>query len=128
VHSHFLAQVKTMANSKPPETELHTLYLSNTVWGELKRRAVMDGSTASQIADYVLQTFLKYKPAVRLPQRRPPLGTREILSRRNLHLGKDTWERIAGVAQEGKYSVSILTEYLLRKYLALVISDDLKHR
>jgi hypothetical protein len=25
---------------------MHTLYLSNTVRGELKRRAVMDGSTA----------------------------------------------------------------------------------
>ena len=27
-----------MASPKPRETEMHTLYLSNTVWGELKRR------------------------------------------------------------------------------------------
>jgi excisionase family DNA binding protein len=43
--------------------------------GELKRRAVMDGSTASQITDYVWQTTLKNRPAGRLPQRRPRLGT-----------------------------------------------------
>jgi hypothetical protein len=108
-----------MANSKPRDTELHTLYLSNTVWGELKRRAVLDGSTASQIANYVLQTFLKYMPAVRLPQRRSRAGTREKLNRRNLHLKKDTWERIAKVSQEGKYSISLLTEYLLRRYLGI---------
>jgi hypothetical protein len=128
VHSHFLAQVKTMANSKPRETELHTLYLSNTVWGELKRRAVMDGSTASQIADYVLRAFLQYMPAVRLPQRRSRAATLEKLNRRNLHLRKDTWEHIAKIAQEEKYSISVLTEYLLRKYLGLDITGDLKHR
>ena len=108
-----------MTNPEPRETEMHTLYLSNTVWGELKRRAVMDGSTASKITNYVLQTFLKYMPAVRLPHRRPRAGTLEKLNRRNLHLGKDTWERIAKVAQEGKYSISILTEYLLRRYLGI---------
>jgi hypothetical protein len=86
------------------------------------------GSTASQITDYVLRAFLQYKPAVRLPQRRPRLGTRETLNRRNLHLGKNIWQSIAKVAREGKYSVSVLTEYLLRRYLGLEISEDLKHR
>jgi hypothetical protein len=70
---------------------------------------------------------LKYQPAVKLPRRRPRLGTLETLNRRNLHLGKDTWGRIAKAAQEGKYSVSVLTEYLLRRYLGLDISEDLKH-
>lgn len=108
---------------------MHTLYLSDTLWGELKRRAVMEGSDASKITDYVLRTYLKYMPALKLSQRRSRLGrTMERLNRRNLHLRKDTWERIAKVAQEKKYSISVLTEFLLRSYLDLEITDDLKPR
>ena len=106
---------------------MHTLYLSDAVWGELKRRAVMEGSVASKITDYVLRTFLKFMPAINLPQRRTRVKTREKLNRRNLHLQKDTWERIAEIAKEKKYSVSVLTEYLLRRYLGLAITDDLRH-
>jgi len=107
---------------------MHTLYLSDTVWGELKRCAVMEGSDASKITDYVLRTFLKFIPAINLPQRRTRVKTQEKLNRRNLHLQVDTWERIAEIAQERKYSVSVLTEYLLRRYLGLAITDDLRHR
>lgn len=117
-----------MTSSKPRETEMHTLYLSNTVWGELKRRAVMEGSDASKLTDYVLQTFLKFMPATDLPQRRTRVETDEILKRRNLHLRKDTWEWVAKVAQEKKHSVSVLTEFLLRNYLGLEITADLLPR
>jgi hypothetical protein len=117
-----------MANPELQQTELHTLYLSDSVWGELKRRAVMEKSDASKITDYVLRAFLKYLPAVKLPQRRSRIKTMERLSRRNLHLRKETWDRVAKVAQEKKYSVSVLTEFLLRSYLALGITEDLKPR
>lgn len=117
-----------MVNSKPHQTKMHTLYLSNAVWGELKRRAVMDESTASKIADYVLQAFLKYTPAVKLPQRRPRAKDARKLNRRNLHLRKDTWEGIVKISQEEKYSISVLSEYLLRKYLGLDVTEDLKHQ
>ena len=117
-----------MARTEPRETKMHTLYLSDSLWGELKQRAVMEGSDASKITDYVLRTFLKYMPAVKLSQRRPRSGTMERLTRRNLHLRKDTWKRIAKVAQEEKYSISVLTEFLLRSYLGLEITDDLKPR
>ena len=115
-----------MASPKPHKTEIHALYLSDTVWGELKRRAVMEGSDASKLSDYVLRTYLKYMPAVRLPQRRMRVETPQKLNRRNLHLRKDTWERVAAVAREKKFSISVLTEFLLRNYLELGISDDLK--
>ncbi|OGO26960.1 MAG: hypothetical protein A2Z16_13355 [Chloroflexi bacterium RBG_16_54_18] len=115
-----------MANPKHRETEMHTLYLSDTVWGELKRRAVLEGSDASKITDYVLRTFLKYMPAVKLPKRRTRVENQEKLNRRNLHLRKDTWEGIAKVAQEKEYSISVLTEFLLRRYLGLNIPEDLK--
>jgi hypothetical protein len=117
-----------MVDHKTHETEIHALYLSDTVWGELKRRAVMEGSDASKITDYVLRTYLKYMPAVRLPQRRVRVGTPQKLNRRNLHLRKDTWERVAAIAREKKFSISVLTEFLLRNYLELGISDDLKAR
>lgn len=110
------------------ETKLHTLYLSDIVWGELKRRAVLEGSDSSKITDYVLRTFLKFMPALNLPHRRRRVKTQEKLNRRNLHLQVDTWQRIAEIAQERNYSVSVLTEYLLRRYLGLVITDDLRPR
>lgn len=117
-----------MISPKPRETEMHTLYLSDGVWGELKRRAVMEGSDASKITDYVLRTFMKFMPAIDLPRRRHRGGTRDRLNRRNLHLGKDTWERISKDSREKRYSVSVLAEYLLRSYLGLVITNDLKPR
>ncbi len=117
-----------MAFPKPQKTEMHTLYLSDSVWGELKRRAVMERSDASKITDYVLRAFLKYMPVVKLPQRRARVKTMERLSRRNLHLQKETWDRIAEVAQEKKFSVSGLIEFLLRRYLGLGITEDLKPR
>ena len=107
---------------------MHTLYLSDSVWGELKRRAVMEGSDASKIADYVLRAFLEQAPGIELPQRRSRAETLERLNRRNLHLRKDTWVRVAKVAQEKKVSISVLTEYLLRNYLGLEITEDLKPR
>jgi len=117
-----------VSDPKSGETELHTLYLSDTVWGELKRRAVIERSNASKIADYVLRTFLKFTPAIDLPRRRSRSRISERLNRRNLHLQVDTWERVVEIAQEKKYSISVLTEYLLRRYLGLVITDDLRPR
>jgi|GEM_PF-412654 len=117
-----------MDDPKHREAELHTLYLSNTVWGELKRRAVMEGSDASKLTDYVLGAFLKYRPAIKLPPRRPRGKTVEKLKRRNLHLRKGTWEHVAMDAQEKNYSISVLTEFLLRNYLKLEISPDLRPR
>lgn len=115
-----------MVSSRRRETEMHTLYLSDAVWGELKRRAVMEGSDASKLTDYVLRTYLKFMPAIDLPRRRPRGETREKLNRRNLHLGKDTWERISIDAQEKKHSVSVLVEYLLRRYLGMEIPSGLQ--
>jgi hypothetical protein len=117
-----------MTSSKPRETEMHTLYLSNTVWGELKRRAVIEGRDASKITDYVLGIFLQDMPGVKLPQRRAKTATGEKLRRRNLHLRIDTWEHIAKIAQGKKYSVSVLAEFLLRNYLGLEITADLRPR
>lgn len=117
-----------MISPKPRETEMHTLYLSDAVWGELKRRAVIEGSDASKLTDYVLRTFMKFMPAIDLPRRRHRREIRERLNRRNLHLGKETWERISKDAREKKYSVSVLTEYLLRRYLGMEITEDLQHR
>ncbi len=115
-----------MISPRPRETEMHTLYLSDAVWGELKRRAVIEGSDASKLTDYVLRTFLKFMPAIDLPQRRPRGESRGRLNRRNLHLQKATWERISRDAQEKKYSISVLTEYLLRRYLGMEITADLR--
>jgi len=115
-----------MISSQSRETEMHTLYLSDAVWGELKRRAVMEGSDASKTTDYALRTYLKFMPAIDLPQRRPRGGTQARLNRRNLHLMKDTWERISKDAREKKYSVSVLAEYLLRRYLGMEITTDLR--
>jgi hypothetical protein len=98
------------------------------VWGELKRRAVIERSNASKVADFVLRTFLKFTPAFDLPRRRSRTRISERLSRRNLHLQVDTWERVDEIAQEKKYSISVLTEYLLRRYLGLAITDDLRPR
>lgn len=117
-----------MAGPEPRETEMHTLYLSDSVWGELKRRAVIEGSDASKIADSVLRAFLEQMPGVELRQRRSRAETQERLNRRNLHLRKDTWARVAQVAQEKKVSISVLTEYLLRNHLDLEIPEDLKPR
>lgn len=120
--------LRSMANPESYETGIHALYLSDTVWGELKRRAVIEGSNASKITDRVLRTYLKYMPTVRLPQRRARVETPEKLNRRNLHLRKATWEGVAAVTREMNFSISVLTEFLLRNYLELDISDDLKAR
>ena len=117
-----------MASQKHQKTEMHTLYLSDSAWGELKRCAVMEGSDASKITDQVLRVFLEQMPGVELPHRRSRAETLERLNRRNLHLQKDTWERVVKDAQEKKYSISVLIEFLLRNYLGLEITEDIKPR
>lgn len=115
-----------MTDPKSRETELHTLYLSDSAWGELKQRAVMEGSDASKLTDYMLRDYLAHMPAIKLPQRRSLAETGETLRRRSLHLQRDTWKRVAAIAQKEKFSVSALTEFLLRSYLGLEITADLQ--
>jgi hypothetical protein len=106
-----------------PGTSQHFLYLSLSVWGEAKRRAVVEASTASKLLNRLLDAYLE-QPLFQSPGQRARGGELlEIFERRSVHLETGTWSAIkARAAREGR-SVSAIAEQVLRQYLGLPVLE-----
>ncbi|NPV87767.1 MAG: ribbon-helix-helix protein, CopG family [Anaerolineae bacterium] len=102
-----------------PATQQHFLYLSAASWGEAKRRAVLEATTASKLLNRLLQAYLEQPmpaPAAHPRQRGSEL---DLYARRSVHLETTLWQGItARAAAEGR-SVSAIAEQLLRAYLGI---------
>ena len=102
-----------------PETSQHFLYLSLSVWGESKRRAVVEATTASKLLNRVLDAYLQQAPTGHPAQRARAGDLLEIFERRSVHLENSTWQAVKVRADLENRSVSAIAEQLLRQYLGM---------
>ena len=108
-----------------PDPRRHDLYLSDSVWGELKLRAFSEKKTAGAVIAYLLDW------AISNPQEIPPLSRYQArLSQDELEhrekrtirgIPEELWARAEQTAQDAAppFSISGLVEHLLRAYLGL---------
>jgi hypothetical protein len=111
---------------EPDPISRHSLYLSDDVWGETKRRAVIESSEASTLVNRVLETYLVDPSPLDLRQRRSRGDVPFNLNIRTVFVQDWVWKRVQQLSEEWQFSVSVLCEYLLRNYLGLEITKDLK--
>ena len=109
------------------EPNRHSLYISKSVWGELKHRAFLEDMTAGGLIAYLLEWAVNHPDQVpdleRFQARSRSIG--EDRARRTARgISDSIWTEAEKVAQlrGTSYSVSGLVEYLLRNYLGL--NDD----
>jgi hypothetical protein len=106
------------------DTSQHFLYLSLSAWSEARRRAVVEGTSASRMLNRLFAAYLQQPLPDPLPTRRPRAGgTLEFFERRSLHLEKSTWAAIQARGEAEQRSVSAIAEQLLRQYLGLELPD-----
>lgn len=102
------------------QTEQHTVLLSDDVWAATQERAVLEGTTASDICERVLGHYLaleKKPPHYNLPA---GIATRQ----RSIHVRTTTWAAAkAQKVREGR-PVSAILEQLLRAYLGFPFASD----
>jgi hypothetical protein len=106
-----------------PETSQHFLYLSLSVWGETKRRAVGEATTASKLLNRVLDAYLQQPPGDHPAARARAGELLEIFERRSVHLENSTWQAVRLRADIENRSVSAIAEQLLRQYLGLPVLE-----
>jgi hypothetical protein len=98
----------------------HTVYLSDLIWGELRKYVInYPGQDASQVVEYVITDWLKSEIRFEIPTRSRWQEDFASAGKRTVYLPPETWEQAAAQAAEGGFSVSMLIELLLRRYLAM---------
>ena len=102
------------------KTEQRAVLLSDEVWAATQERAVLEGTTASDICERVLSHYLRLEekpPRHDLPA---DVATRQ----RSIHVRTTTWA--AAKAQKVRESrpVSAILEQLLRAYLGFPFASD----
>jgi hypothetical protein len=102
------------------KTEQRAVLLSDEVWAATQERAVLEGTTASDICERVLRHYLGLEekpPRYDLP---PDVRTRQ----RSIHVRTTTWAAAkAQKVHEGR-PVSAILEQLLRAYLGFPLASD----
>jgi hypothetical protein len=102
------------------ETAQHAVLLSDEVWAATQERAVLEGTTASDICERVLSHYLALEekpPRYDLPAN---VATRQ----RSIHVRTTTWAVAkAQKVREGR-PVSVILEQLLRAYLGFPFASD----
>ena len=112
-----------------PPSNRHDLYLSKTVWGELKLRAFQENQTVGAMIAFLLEW------AVGDPHNIPDLSRYQERSEHNEQdrshrtvrgISDELWERVEAAARQGErpFSISGLVEYLLRDYLGIKAEED----
>ncbi len=106
----------------PADRERHTIYLSDLVWAELRKNAILQpGYDASRIVEYLLDDWMEKGAHIDAPLRRQHSDTVDTPSKRTLFLRPGLWQAVSERAQAGNYSISMLIESLLRRYLNVEI-------
>jgi membrane-associated HD superfamily phosphohydrolase len=115
---------------KMPASERHVLYLSDTVWGDLKLRAFSEKKTAGEVVAFLLSWVLENPenlPALSRYQDRLRRDEMENRSQRTIRgIPSSVWQRAEQAAKNANqpYSVSGLVEQLLRSYLGYNMPDQ----
>lgn len=105
----------------------HAVYLTDTVWGRLKDRAIIESrsapTTASDIIEYLLESSLGdlEQIASRLSRYQPRKGEESIEMRqtRTVYVRTEVWNPVLAESKLRKFSISGLIEYLLIPYLGM---------
>lgn len=102
------------------ETEQHAVLLSDEVWAATQERAVLEGTTASDICERVLSHYLSL-------EEKPPrygLPTDVPTKQRSIHVRPTTWAAAKAQKVLEARPVSTILEQLLRAYLGFPLSPD----
>lgn len=108
-----------------PASDRHELYLTDTVWGELKVRALQERKSAGGIISFLLEWAVKNPEAIpALPRYQSRLDPQEFEQRKNRTvrgISEEVWARAVWIAESSTppFSISGLVENLLRNYLGL---------
>jgi hypothetical protein len=102
------------------DRERHTVYLSDTVWAELRKHAVLQpGQNAGTVIEYLLDSWLSGEFEVNVPARTRTDDTEFAASDRTLYLRPGLWANVTSSCKARGSSPSRLIEALLRRYLGL---------
>ena len=105
-----------------PETK-HSLYISRSVWEELKIRSVQEHRDASKIITSLLSDFINEHPVVSYIKRYQPRLDEALpgeRASRSVYIPQPIWEKIRRQAEVGNYSITGLVDDLLKSYLGLL--------
>jgi len=105
-----------------PETK-HSLYISRTVWEELKIRSVQEHRTASEMIATLLAAFIREQPAAPQLKRYQPRLEDPIpgeRTSRSVYVPAGIWDKTLELSAAGHYSVTGLVDDLLKSYLGLL--------
>src|SRR5512142_1680716 len=105
----------------------HAVYLTDTIWGRLKDRAIIESrsapTTASDIIEYLLESSLGELEQIssHLSRYQPRKGEEsvELRQTRTIYVRSEVWDPVLEESQQRKFSISGLIEYLLVPYLGL---------
>ncbi len=105
----------------------HAVYLTDTIWGRLKDRAIIESrsapTTASDIIEYLLESSLGELDQIssRLSRYQPRKGEEsvELRETRTVYIRAEVWDPLLEESKLRKFSISGLIEYLLIPYLGM---------
>jgi len=106
----------------PEETKKLNLYFTEGVWKELRQRAIVERSSASQIVTRLLEYFLQQPSTELAPppgvhnKPRIPAASPEVGMGRTLRIPRRVYDEVERRIA-GKVSLSNLCEHLVRLYL-----------
>jgi len=108
------------------DVRTRNIYLSDLVWAEVKRRAVIENINASLLVAYVIGAYLRSPRDLNIPMRRAKSKLEDTLGGRTVHLPDQLYRQVKELCRKKGYTISVLTEYLLREYLGLDIGEDMR--
>ena len=105
-----------------PQTK-HSLYISRSVWEELKIRSVQEHRDASKIITLLLSDFINKQPTtVHIKRYQPRLD--DVLPKerasRSVYIPQPVWEKVLRLSTDGNFSITGLVDNLLKSYLGLL--------
>lgn len=105
-----------------------TASLTDEVWIEAQRQAVLENKSVSDLCEYVLADYLHADPqyVYRMPWAQAPQGDRPEVYRaalRSFYIHKAIWAEVRALKARQHRSIAEILEQQLRLYLNLDLGD-----
>ena len=101
-----------------PKSDLRFIYISDDVWLNLKKQAVLEGNSVSKIVRTVIEAYFENPFNVNLPERRGLGEDSDMYSTRGVYIPLELWNQLISWSKgRKKASKSGLIQLLISKYL-----------
>ncbi len=105
--------------------ERHNINISIQVWGELKHRALLERTTASELAAYAVEKIIENgQTKIELPGRYQSRDSDESKQGRTVFFAPEIWARTEELASRNDVSVSGVIDFALKQYLGIGGSEN----